>query len=412
MADYEYIILGGGVVAGYAVQTFVENGIQPDTLALISADDMLPYERPALSKDYLDGDANTDDILINDENFYRDNGIEVFLKTRVERINTIDRTLHTTAGDTFSFDKLLIATGSKVKMLDIPGADSNGVEYLRWLDDSSDIRGRINADTRAVVLGGGYIGMETAAVLAENDIPVTMVFPNDRLMESRFMTPEISAFFEQYYRDRGVEIITDDLPERIVADENDHVKAVMLQSGKRLDANLVIAGIGVEPADDLFEGTQLEIDDGLLVDEYLQTNLDGIYAAGDIANYYDMIFDKRRRIGHWDIARKHGQYAARRMMGAEEKPFTTVPYFFSDVFDLSYEFWGEATDADEVVYRGDISADGFSAWWIRNERLIGAFVMDRPDDEREAAQQYIAARTRTSANILKNADPMIQTITS
>lgn len=408
MRKHRYVILGGGVAAGYAAQEFAKHGLQPGDLALISADDTLPYERPPLSKGYLQGDVGDDKILINDENLYRTNDIAVYLETRVTRISIADPTLanadnrlFTSNGDSIGFEKLLITTGSALNTLDIPGADASGVHYLRSLDDAAAIRDDMEDAQYAVVIGGGYIGMEVAANLTQAGLQTTMVFPNDRLMDKRFFTLEMSDFFEDYFKAHGIMLLKEDRTTRIVKDGR-RVSGVELASGTTLKADLVVAGIGVHPNKDLFEESRLDLNEGVLTNEYLESNVLGVYAAGDVAEYYDVLSGQRRRIEHWDNAQKQGQYAARRMLDLEDEPYTHLPYFFSDVFDLSYEFWGDAAGADDIMTRGSIDENGFSTWWRRDGVLIAAFVMGRPDAERQAAQMWIGEHAKVTNDMLYN----------
>jgi NADPH-dependent 2,4-dienoyl-CoA reductase/sulfur reductase-like enzyme len=162
----------------------------------------------------------------------------------------------------------------------------------------------------------------------------------------------------------------------------------------------MVVGIGVRPATEILAGSGIEVGDGVPVNEYLETGVPGIYAAGDVANYHDKLFDKRRRVEHWDNAVSQGQHCGRTLLG-ERAPFVHVPYFFSDVFDLSYELWGDITGADEVVERGDLSSTSFSVWWLLEQRLIAAFVMNRPDEERNAAPRWIESKQRLSADELR-----------
>ena len=165
---------------------------------------------------------------------------------------------------------------------------------------------------------------------------------------------------------------------------------------------MVVAGIGVQPVTEMLAGSGIEIDNGVIVNEYLETSRPGILAAGDVANYQDVLFGKRRRVEHWDNAVSQGQYCARVLMG-ERTPFKHVPYFFSDVFDLSYEFWGDPAGADAIVHRGDMASNSFSVWWLRQRHVVAAFTMNRPDEEREVAPKWIESKQAVSA--VKLQDP-------
>jgi NADPH-dependent 2,4-dienoyl-CoA reductase/sulfur reductase-like enzyme len=180
------------------------------------------------------------------------------------------------------------------------------------------------------------------------------------------------------------------------------VKSALLQSGETLDCDIVVAGIGVTPITGPLLKSGIELRDGVVVNEYLETSHPHILAAGDVANYYDVLFEKHRRAEHWDNAVSQGQHCGRSLLG-ERTPFIHVPYFFSDVFDLSYEFWGDPADADEIVERGDLSTSSFSVWWLRQGRLAAAFLMNRPEEEREAALRVIQSKEVTSAKTLPGA---------
>lgn len=373
------------MVAGYAAQELASRGLERGQLAIVSADNAPPYKRPPLSKGFLAGDETEESVFINPPAFYTDHGIELRLDSSVERVDTRGRRLHTSTGEEICYERLVVATGSSVRKLKGPGGDLGNIFYLRSLDDSRRIRASAHAGAQAVVVGAGFIGMEVASVLCRAGCEVTMVFPESRTWEALF-TPEMSAFFERYYRERGVGLRAG---ERVVGFAGEgNVNGVRLGSGATLPADLVVAGIGVTPATAMLDGSGLQVDNGVVVDAYLETNAPGVMAAGDVANYYDTLFRKRRRVEHWDNSVEQGKHTARALTG-EHEPFVHVPYFFSDVFDLSYEYWGDKEGADRVEYRGDVDDGAFSAWWTRDGRVVAAFIMNRPDAEREEAVHAI-----------------------
>jgi len=400
MQEFKYLIIGGGVVAGYAAKEFAKRDVQPGELCIVSNDNALPYERPPLSKSFLLGRKQEADILINDEALYRDKGIAVKLQTPVTVLDAARKRITTQSGEEIGFDKLLIATGSYLRRFDLPGSRLDGLYYLRRLVDSQTIRAAAQQAKRAAVIGAGFIGMEVASALRRYDVETTMVFPEERVWQA-FFTPEMSRFFQHYYEQRGVTILPNNTI-REFAGEN-RVSEVVLGSGQRLPVDMIVAGIGVRPATDIFEGSGLQIDRGLVVNEYLETNLPDISAAGDVTNYRDVIFDKQRHIEHWDNAVQQARRAVRNMMGSR-RPFVHVPYFFSDVFDLSYEFWGDTSSADEVIHRGDLEQGAFSVWWLQGGQLVAAFVMGRPKEEGELAPKWIEAHQQLPADALRNAD--------
>jgi NADPH-dependent 2,4-dienoyl-CoA reductase/sulfur reductase-like enzyme len=233
-----------------------------------------------------------------------------------------------------------------------------------------------------------------------------MVFPEDRVWQ-KFFTPEASSFFQQYYEQRGVTLLPGNTIREFAGEG--HVSEVVLGSGQRLPVDMVVAGIGVRPATDIFENSGLDIDRGIVVNEYLETNIPDIWAAGDVTNYRDVIFDKQRHIEHWDNAVQQAKRAVRNMMGSR-RPLVYVPYFFSDVFDLSYEFWGDTSGADEIIHRGDIEQAAFSIWWLRGGQLVAAWVMGRPKEEAELAPKWIEAHQHVPADVLRDANKPLSSL--
>ena len=399
MKTSKYLILGGGMVAGYAAKQLVESGLKSGELTIVSADGSIPYERPPLSKTFLAGKDTETSILISADDFYGKHEIEIRLNCIADSVDAARKSVRLHSGEEIGFEKLIVATGARIKALDIPGADSKGLYYLRTLEDSKRIRGEAGNAKRAVVIGGGFIAMEVTSVLAQKGIETTMVLPDDRIWK-RFFTPPMSQFFEQYYTKRGVRFAKNTKVVELTG--TDAIKSVVLQNGEILDCDMVVAGIGVTPVTEPLVNSGIALADGVVVNEYLETNQPDIYAAGDVANYYDVLFDKHRRAEHWDNAVTQGQYCARTLLG-ERTPFVHVPYFFSDVFDLAYEFWGDASGAEEIVVRGDSSSTSFSVWWLRRGRLVAAFLMNRPEEEREAAPRMIQTKEQASAETLPGA---------
>ena len=391
------------MVAGYAAKELASDGLQPGELMIITADRALPYERPPLSKTFLSGKDTEDSILINSPTWYREHGIDVRLQTLIEDADLKKRRLRAHSGETFEFGTLLIATGARARRFDCPGSDLPTVFYLRSMEDSRQIRAKAADSRQAVVIGGGFIGMEVASVLAQKKIETTLVIREDRVW-GRVFTPAMSEFFERYYVSHGVRLLK---KENIASLKGTDRIELSLASGRKISCDMVVAGVGAAPVTELFAKTGLALENGILVNEYLETNQAGIFAAGDVANYHDTIFDKRRRVEHWDNAVSQGQHWARIIRGKRE-PFVHVPYFFSDIFDLSYELWGDSEGATQTVVRGDLSGTSFSVWWLKQDRLVSAFTMNRPDEEREAAPEWIKSKQRISAERLADQKRPVQ----
>jgi NADPH-dependent 2,4-dienoyl-CoA reductase/sulfur reductase-like enzyme len=398
MQKLKYIILGGGMVAGYAAKELASHGLKSGELAIISGDTALPYERPPLSKGFLSGKDDQTSILIKGADWYREHGIDVRLNTVIERVDPSKRLLRSNSGEEFEGQHLLLATGARARRLELPGSDLKDIFYLRSLKDSEAIRSKSASAKEAVIIGGGFIGKEVASVLAQKNIRTTLVIREDRVW-GRVFTPLMSAFFEKYYASRGVRIVKD---ARVASFEGKRaVQAVLLGDGGRIPCDVVVVGAGAVPVTELAEKTGMTVKNGIVVNEYFEASRAGIYAAGDVANYPDSIFGKRRRVEHWDNAVSQGQHWARVVLDQKE-PFVHVPYFFSDVFDLSYELWGDPAGANDIVVRGDSNTSSFSVWWLKDNRVAAAFVMNRPDEERQVAPEWIKSHQTVSRESLSD----------
>jgi NADPH-dependent 2,4-dienoyl-CoA reductase/sulfur reductase-like enzyme len=397
MFSSKYIILGGGMVAGYAAKESASRGLRSGELTMVSAEDTLPYERPPLSKGFLSGKDTAEGILINKLEWYEKQGIDTKLRTTIDKIDLKKKRLYADSGEVFEFEDLLIATGASARKLDCPGNDLPNVFYLRSLADSRKIREKAASSKQAVVIGGGFIGMEVASVLSQKNLDTSLIIREDRVW-SRVFTRAMSEFFERYYLSRGVKLLKN---ESVVSLQGGDRIDVLLSSGRKISCDMVVAGVGAAPVTELFANSGLAIENGIAVNEYLETNQPRISAAGDVANYVDKLFDKRRRVEHWDNAVSQGQHWASIISG-ERRPFLHVPYFFSDVFDLSYELWGDSEGATQTIARGDLSSSSFSIWWLKRDCLIAAFVMNRPDEERQFAPEWIKSKQILSADRLRD----------
>lgn len=384
---FKYLILGGGTVAGYAAQEMVKLGQQPGDLGIISSDSVLPYHRPHLSKQaFISGKMHADMMLINPPEFYTSNGIAVHLDTLATGVDWTQRRVLTAENTAVEYEQLLIATGCSSRVLNLPGKDLSGVCYLRSINDGRRIRDLASKSRRAVCVGAGFIGLEVASALASRGIETSIAYRDDRVMANLF-TPEISAFFERYYAARGVKLLPGTGVSGLAG--TDRLNAVVTSTGEEIPADIVVMGVGAVPATEIFEGSSLQIERrAIVVNEYLETNIPGVLAAGDVTSYYDVIFGRHRHVEHWDTAVAQGKHAARIFMGARE-PYDRLSYFFSRMFDLSWEFWGDTQGANQVVNRGTIEDGRFSTWWLRDDVPVAVLMMRRPREERQAAQRWI-----------------------
>jgi NADPH-dependent 2,4-dienoyl-CoA reductase/sulfur reductase-like enzyme len=286
----------------------------------------------------------------------------------------------------------LLATGARARRLPLPGNELAGVFTLRTIENSNAIRNAAGAGKRALVLGGSFIGSEVAASLTQLGVDVTMVFPESRLLE-RVAPEELSAYLRQKYAGKGIKVLSGTKPVRL--DGNGAVERAELDDGQTLSVDMVVMGVGIELDTELARNACLELDEegALVVNGALQTSDPDIYAAGDIAAWPSFTFDKRLRVEHWDVARSQGLRAGRNMAG-ENKMYTALPYFFSDLFDFSFEVWGDLSSWDQTVLRGTLESGSFAFYYFDGGQMTGVLAVDRPDEEREPMQHLVRTRVR------------------
>lgn len=388
----EFLLIGGGLASATAAETLRAAGAE-GRIAILGAETTLPYYRPPLSKNFLLEGPDDARILIHDEAFYRDRAIDVHLETGVRRVDVESRTVETDRNQ-FRFGKLLIATGAAVDRVTAPGAHLAGIHYLHTVNDALSLYASILHARRAVVIGASFLGMEFAAALVTRGIPTTLIARDD-LVYDKLRSPEISGFFTKFFRERSVELIFREEVKEFSG--TTRVEGVVTSSGKFLPCDMVAIGIGVHPETGFLHNSGIDLDGGILVNQHLETSRPGIYAAGDVANFYDPVARTRYRAEHWDNAIKQGRIAAWNMLG-EWQSWRTVSYFYSDVFDLTFNVAG-STDGDrERILRGAAEDKSFSVLYLDKERLRGAFLLDQPFVEAKAAGALIANRSDLSAS--------------
>ncbi|XVF16390.1 hypothetical protein REPUB_Repub10bG0027300 [Reevesia pubescens] len=394
---FVYVILGGGVAAGYAALEFTKKGVSHGELCIISEEPVAPYERPALSKGFLlpESPARLPSfhtcVGANEERltpkWYKEHGIELVLGTRVKSVDVRRKTLLTATGETISYEILIIATGARALKLEefgVSGSEAENVCYLRDLADANSLVNVMQSCSggNAVVIGGGYIGMECAASLVINKINVTMVFPEAHCM-ARLFTLKIASYYEDYYQSKGVKFIKGTVLSSFEFDSSGKITAVNLRDGSQLPADMVVVGIGIRPNTSLFEGQLTLEKGGIKVNGKLQTSNNSVYAVGDVAAFPVKLFDETRRLEHVDSARKSAKHAVAAILESEKTgEFDYLPFFYSRVFALSWQFYGD--NAGEVVHFGDYSGSTFGAYWISKGHLVGSFLEGGTKEEYEA----------------------------
>ena len=381
------IVIVGGGAAGFAAAERLRRENYQGGIVMVSGEDTAPVDRPNLSKDYLAGKAPEDWIPLQPASFYSDHGIELRLGTEVSAIDPAVREVVLAGGSRLGYDRLLLATGAEPVRLKIPGADRAHVRVLRSLADSRAIIDRAAAARRAVVLGASFIGLEVAAALRERGVEVHVVAPDRRPME-RVLGAAMGDLVRALHEQHGVNFHLGETPTGI--DD----RQVALSGGNKLDADLVVAGIGVRPRTALAESAGLAIDRGVTVDAHLQTSVPGIFAAGDIARWPDPHSGEKIRVEHWCVAERHGQTAAVNMLGQQQK-FSAVPFFWSQHYDVAINYVGHAESWDTLTVDGDIAARDCLVRYHRNGRVLAVASLGRDVDSlrAEAAMERGALRS-------------------
>lgn len=374
MSEERCVIVGGSHAASQLAASLRQEGWQ-GKITVISADSNLPYHRPPLSKAYLSGEKTADELLIRPASFYEKEEIEFLLETRVEAIDREAKKVVLQDGAEIPYTKLALTTGARVRRMELPGSQLEGVLYLRDLGDVDLIRRFVGAGKSAVIIGGGYIGLETAASLRKLGMEVTVLEAMSRVLQ-RVTAPEVSAFYTRVHQEEGVRILTEVSVTSINGDKS--VQSVSCADGSEIKADLVIIGIGVLPEVELAEQAGLEVDNGIVVDEYARTSDHDIVAAGDCTNHYNPIYQRRLRLESVQNAADQAKVAAKTLCGKLE-PYNALPWFWSDQYDLKLQIAGLSQGYDKVVIRGSTETGrSFAAFYFQGDKLLAVDAINRP----------------------------------
>ncbi|MEV4643098.1 FAD-dependent oxidoreductase [Actinoplanes sp. NPDC049548] len=388
-----HVIVGAGFAGAKAAEALRERGFD-GRIVLIGEEPERPYERPPLSKGYLTSDAAKDSVFVHDEGFYAQHSIELLTTTAVTALDPAGHTVALSDGTTVRFDKALLATGSRPRRLSVPGADLPGVHYLRTVADADALATAAASASSAVVIGAGWIGCEVAASLRTRGLDVTVVEPASVPLE-RVLGPRVGGVFRDLHAAHGVVLRLGEGVEALHG--TGRVEEVVTSTGTRIAADLVVVGIGATPRIELAADAGLTVGDGVLTDEYLRTSHPDVYAAGDIASAWHPRFDSRLRVEHWANALNQGPAAAANMLGADE-PYTHLPYFFSDQYDLGMEFTGHSPAWDRVVFHDVPDMNGFAAFWIR-DGIVSAAMHANLWDLSDHLQKVVRDRLEVPENV-------------
>ena len=368
------IIIGGSHAAAQLAPALRQEGWEGNVL-VISDEGYIPYHRPPLSKALLAGEKTIDEIYIRPAPVYEKADIEFLLNTHVESINRDEKSITLNNGETLSYDKLGLTVGSRVRKVNLPGVDLDGINYLRDMNDVEQIKTRVSPGKKAVIVGGGYIGLETAAVLRKLGMEVTVIEMMDRVLQ-RVTAPEISEFYTRIHQEEGVNIVCGIGVDAFEGDGK--VEKVICNNGDSYDADLVVIGVGIVPNIELAESAGLEVNNGIVVNDFAVTSDPDIVAAGDCTYHHNKIYDTWLRLESVQNASDQARSAAASICG-KEKIYDALPWFWSDQFDLKLQIAGLSQGYDELITRGDREGSrSFAAFYLKAGVIISVDAVNKP----------------------------------
>jgi 3-phenylpropionate/trans-cinnamate dioxygenase ferredoxin reductase subunit len=371
------VIVGASLAGASAAATLRQEGFDGDVM-LIGAEPQLPYERPALSKQYLRGELAFEKMLVRPAAFYEQNRIETLLGVRATRVEPGHRTVELQNGRRIPYDKLLLATGVRNRRPAIPGLNLPGVLALRSVTDGDALRDEIRPARRAVVIGMGFIGCEVAASLRQQGVEVTGIDPSPTPL-FRVLGRDVGGVIAAIHQEHGVETVFGD---SVAAFEGDRrVRRVLTTRGRHIECDFAVVGVGVEPEVDFIVGSGIETENGVLVNEHCRSTIKDIYAAGDVANHYHPLLQRQIRVEHWQNAMHQGAAAARSMLGQRES-YEPVHWFWSDQYDINLQYAGLHQQGDRIVVRGSLESRDFLAFYVSDHRINAVVGLNRGKDLR------------------------------
>lgn len=396
----DFLLLGGGLASVTAAETLrLEDAL--GTILIIAAEKELPYTRDSLSKKFLMGKQRKEHLTIFSQQHLDRQKISLLSGVRATAVEPENRIVHTDTAGSFSYGKLLIATGSRPKKIDVPGDALPGIHYLRTIEDAQALKIDTERAQQVVVVGGGYVGVELASTFTQMGLNVTLVV-REKMLLALLRIPQVYDFFHSYFEKSGVKILSEE--EVVEFYGQKRVEGVRTRSGQELPCDFAVIGIGIEPEIDFLANSGIRTEYGILVNQFLQTNQPHIYAAGDVASSYVRLFHKNECFNHWDSAFMQGRLAAKNMLGMRQV-YRTCPYFFSDVFDLTFEFLGNPNEADEWIERGSLAEKSYALFFLKENIVQGLFSVGRPAEETQKIESLIQNKVNLSTFKEQLADP-------
>jgi 3-phenylpropionate/trans-cinnamate dioxygenase ferredoxin reductase subunit len=392
------VLIGASLSGAKAAETLRSEGFA-DEIVLVGDEPVRPYERPTLSKTYLQG-IDSSPVFVHDEAFYADHAIDLRLSTRVVNLDVAAKEVTLESGERLGYETALLATGAQPRLLTTIGVEGSQIDTLRTVADADRLRAAITPGRHVVVIGAGWIGCEVAASARLIGAEVTVIEMGNVPLE-RVLGPELGAFYRDVHLEHGVTMRLGVGVESFRS--SDPGVEVRLTDGSVVTGDLVVAGVGVLPRTELAVAAGIEVDNGVLTDEFLATSAPGVYAAGDVANVWHPKYGHRIRLEHWAAALDQGPVAARNMLGIAT-PWEKLPYFYSDQYDIGMEYVGLASASDEVLFRGDPATREFIAFWIRDERVVAGMNVNVWDVSETIGEIISRARTVDRSRL---ADPSV-----
>ncbi len=377
------VIIGAGQGAGQAAASFRQEGYEGEIIVL-GEEPYPPYQRPPLSKQYLSGELPLERVYVRAEKFYADKNIDIRTNTRVEKIDPAAKTVTTADGTSIEYEKLMIATGSRPRILNIAGSDLKGIHYLRTIADVDGIRDAMAEAKNVVIVGGGYIGLEVASVAVTAGLNVSVLEMEERILQ-RVTTPEMSEYYDALHTSRGLNILKKTTVSGFEGD-GEKVTAVLCGDNK-IDADLVIVGIGIIPNIELAAEAGLTCDNGIVVNDHCQTSDPDIYAIGDCSNHPNPLLKRRLRLESVPNAMEQARVAVSNMLGGD-KVYAAVPWFWSDQYELKLQMVGFSSDGDTQVVRGDKSTNEFAVFYLKDNAVVAVDAVNSPREFMICKQLY------------------------
>lgn len=381
-------IVGGGLAGAKAAEALRAQDFDGDVV-IFGAENELPYERPPLSKEFMQGKQDLPEFTVHDTDWYLDQRVEFRPGTRIEKVDPAAKTVALPDGSPLSYDKLLLATGSSSRHIDLPGAEATGVHYVRTVDDARAIRDVLSEGTRLAIVGAGWIGMEIAASARERGVEVTIA-ESAELPLLRALGPEVAQVFADLHREHGVDLRTEVKVDEITT-KNGAATGLRLEGGDTISADVVLIAAGAVPNLEVAESAGLEIDGGgVLVTAGLRSSDPDIYVVGDIANAEHPILERRVRVEHWANALNQPEIAVTNMLGGSAE-YEKLPYFFTDQYDLGMEYSGLSDGYEKVVFRGDVPGREFVVFWLDGDNCVLAGMQVNIWDQLDAIKELIVS---------------------